>query len=145
MSDEKPHDNDEDRDYIALFKSFNFDQKNKFSHTIFIQNELAYAWKNALTEKYGVPEDKRNNGWIFKCEDFIVDNTGHSVTVTLYIMPKKDKKSKLHIQNPNQLINDEYVITELPQLYAEVRKVNLFDAIGSGDSEGAGAVTGAGA
>ena len=145
MSDEKPHDNDEDRDYIALFKSFNFDQKNKFSHTIFIQNEFAYAWKNALTEKYGVPEDKRNNGWIFKCEDFIVDNTGHSVTVTLYIMPKKDKKSKLHIQNPNQLINDEYIITELPQLYAEVRKVNLFDAIGAGDSDGAGAVTGAGA
>ena len=62
-----------------------------------MKNDLVYAWKNAMTQKYGDPDDKSKNGFIFKVEEFIIEDETHSLTVTLYIYPSGDKKSKLHI------------------------------------------------
>ena len=112
---------DEERDHVATFKSFNFDQKNTYSHTIFIEIKLVKAWKQVLISKIGEPEDKGSSGLIFRLKDFKLNDEVFSITVTLYESPK-DNQPKLHIQG-SQYANNEFTLKELPSLYAEVRKI----------------------
>ena len=118
--DTSVHD-DEERDHVKAFKTFNFDQKNKFCHTILIENKLSTAWKQVLSDMIGQPESKGKNGLIFRVSDFSVNNELFTITVTLYEAPK-DNKPKLHIQSSSQLANDEFALKELPVFYQEVRK-----------------------
>ena len=57
----------EENDNRDIFKNFNFDQKNKFSHTIIVENNLANGWKHVLTEKMGDPVDQNANGLKYQC------------------------------------------------------------------------------
>ena len=66
--DQKNDDNtQEEIDNRDIFKNFNFDQKNKFSHTIIVENNLANGWKHVLTEKMGDPVDQNANGLKYQC------------------------------------------------------------------------------
>ena len=66
---------DEERDHVKAFKTFNFDQKNKFCHTILIEKKLSTAWKQVLSDMIGKPESKGKNGLIFRVSDFSVNRT----------------------------------------------------------------------
>ena len=116
---------DEEKDNIDIFRHFNFDQKNKFSHTINIENDYANAWKIVLTNKFGDPQDSNEHGLIFKHHNFAFNVEIVPITITLWIMPKKDNQSKLLIQSQKQLANDEFTLKDLPELYTEVRKAVL--------------------
>ena len=137
VSNDKAPDNEEENDYIALFKSFNFDKKNKTSHTILIENDKAFFWKNVMIHKYGKPNETQTNGLKFEVKDFVIDNEEPlDIHVTLWIMPSGDNQSKLLIQSKYQYAND---LSELPLLYYEVRKSKVW-TLGAGDScDGAGA------
>ena len=118
---------------MEIFKQFNFDQRNKFSHTINIENRLANAWKIVLTDKFGDPNDSNENGLIFKHENFVFNVEKITLTITLWIMPKNDNQSKLLIQSQKKLANDEFTLRDLPELYSKVRKVVLPDGIKTSD------------
>ena len=120
---------EEEMDHVTTFKNFNFDQRNKYSHTILIENKLTFAWRKVLVGKIGDPEDKGHNGMIFRLKEFKVDEDVFSITVTLYEAPK-DNQPKLHIQSSSQYANDEFTLKELPALYTEVRKVTPPDMLG---------------
>ena len=124
---------EEERDHVTTFKNFNFDKRNSKSHTILLENKLTKAWKEVLIRKYNEPENKGTNGLIFKLENFSVNEEIFIVTITLYEDPN-DKQPKLHIQGPSQFVNDEFTLTELPSLYAEVRKSSPPETIVNGTS-----------
>ena len=128
---------EEERDHVTTFKNFNFDQKNTDSHTILIENKLTKAWKEVLTRKYNKPENKGTSELIFKMRNFSVNEEIFTLTITLYEAPK-NKQLKLHIQSSSQFVNDEFTLTELPSLYAEVRKSSPLEMIfirATGDEE----------
>ena len=92
----------------------NFDKKNLYSHTIFIENSLLSSWKHVLQEKLGIPKDNGNNGLIHQVS-WQFDNKKPQITVTLYI-----STSKLHVQG-NATWVDIYCKIKLPKLYSAVR------------------------
>ena len=98
---------EEEMDHVTTFKNFNFDQRNKYSHTILIENEWTFAWRKVLVGKIGDPEDKGHNGMIFRLKEFKVNEDVFSITITLYEAPK-DNQPKLHIQSSSQYANDEF-------------------------------------
>ena len=120
---------DEETDHVKAFKHFNFDQKNKFCHTVLIENRLSTAWKQVLNTRLGEPEDKGKNGLIYRVSEFSVNDELFKITVTLYEDPK-DNKPKLHIQSSSQIANDEYILKELPHFYEDVRKIQPPETIG---------------
>ena len=120
---------EEEIDNVTTFKNFNFDQRNKYSHTILIENKWTFAWRKVLVGKIGDPEDKGHNGMIFRLKEFKVNEDVFSITITLYEAPK-DNQPKLHIQSSSQYANDEFTLKELPALYTEVRKVTPPDMLG---------------
>ena len=127
---------DEERDHFEAFKNFNFDKKNKLCHTVLIENKLTSSWKQVLCSKLGEPENKgKGPGLIYKVPKYSVNDDLFDITVTLYEVPK-DNKSKLHVQGQSQLANDEYIRTELPRLYEEVRKIQPPETIGAGAGVG---------
>ena len=113
---------DDERDLIFLFKSNNFDKKNTFSHTIYVENDVTGAWQIVLHNRLGEPVNKGDNGLLFKHE-FSIDGLNAEITVTLYKNPKGDKKSKLHVQGSPQSV-DIYCKLQLPVFYSEVRKMS---------------------
>ena len=129
---------EEEQDNVNIFENFNFDQRNKGSHTIFVEKDMVNNWKRILTEKFGIHENKgKQNGLIFKANEFEVNEEMFSITITLWENPKDDKP-KLLIQNPKQFASDIFVTRELPELYSEVRKLSGAAAVGA-DGAGAGA------
>ena len=140
IENDTPVCDEEERDQFEAFKNFNFDKKNKFCHTVLIENKLTSSWKQVLSSKLGEPEIKgKGPGQIFKVPEYSVNDDLFEITVTLYEVPK-DNKSKLHIQGKSQLANDEYILTELPRFYKEVRKIQppetIGAAAGAGDAAG---------
>ena len=135
--------NDEEESNISIFKQFNFDQKNKYCHTIHIERKHCQFWDTVLRKTYGEPEDKTEtyNGLVFKVNEFCVEDETHStITVTLHESIKKNTPN-IHIQNKSQYVNDEYVLKELPKLYDEVRKMSNNGIVGVGAGVGAGGRT----
>ena len=107
---------------IEIFKEFNKDQRNIESHTVIVENELAEIWATVLEARYGKPETKEKGcGLIFR---HWISST-LKFTITLYVKPKTDPRSKLHIQSPSQVLNDDYVFIHLPAIYDEVRKQKI--------------------
>ena len=115
---------DEEKDNVALFKNFNFDQKNKLSHTIFLEKECVSAWRKVLTSKCGEPQDltQKNHGLKFQVLNFIVNDETFTITVTLW-ETTKENEPKLHIQSSKQFANDMFIMENLPEYYSEVRKI----------------------
>ena len=56
IENDTPVCDEEERDQFEAFKNFNFDKKNKFCHTVLIENKLTSSWKQVLSSKLGEPE-----------------------------------------------------------------------------------------
>ena len=120
--------NEEEEDELKWFEMFNFDQKNKQSHTVFIQNEAVSEWKTILSKKFGPEVDRGSNGIQYKATNVEIEGVCATVFLTLYDTPKSDSKSKVLVQSRNQLFNDEFALKEMPEIFKEVRKLNIAKA-----------------
>ena len=114
--------NDDEMDHVNIFRNFNMDKKNSKCHIVIIEEELVAVWKTVLTEVYGEPEDRKENGFLYVHNDYDVNEELFKITVTLY-----SSTSKLHIQSAKQFANDQFTFGELPNLYAKVRKLSKHD------------------
>ena len=80
---------EEDDDYeTEFFKKHNVLKECTSSFVLYIQNELADRWQKGL-EKHLTMHSCDKCRVIFKTGD---------ITLTLYVKPKKDPRSKVHIQ-----------------------------------------------
>ena len=112
----------EDSDEVETFKNYNDIQENSLSFTIHLDKSFS-SWINVFTHKYGEPI-VGGGGVRWADNVFQVEGEQFKVTVTLY-----ETTSNLHIQSSRNWFNGLYVLQVLPQLYAEVRKLNP-EAIG---------------
>ena len=123
--------NDEEESYNrSLFKEIfcknNTDKRNTHCHSIIIDRKLAKQWKTVLDKELGQPTKIGPHGQsIYKDVVYKITQDDFSstrpVTVTLF---DNVKEPKLHLQSGSQVLNDYYVLEELPVFYAEVRKLN---------------------
>ena len=84
------------------------------SYVVYIEEMLAEKWRRVLENNLGI-EKADSCRVIFKSVD---------ITITLYEKPKRDNRSKLHIQSKNQENNLEFIIEKLSVFYREVCKLN---------------------
>ena len=77
---------------------------------IYIQEELSSNWKDVL-RKHLTTQKTDKCRVIFKTD---------GITITLYEKPKKDPRSKLHIQSGDQSKNLEFIMDKLSLFYREV-------------------------
>ena len=102
---------EEEEDYeTEFFKKHNVLKECTSSFVLYIQNELADRWQKVL-EKHLTMHSCDKCRIIFKTGD---------ITVTLYVKPKKDPKSKVHIQGKSQKRNLEFIMEKLSMFYFEV-------------------------
>ena len=94
-----------------FFMRSNFPKENKTGFTVILQNELSSEWKETLVKNYGDGQNLPSGGIMFK-KDLI--------TFTLYIKPKSDKKTKVHVQSGSQEANFDFVFNDLPLLFKQV-------------------------
>jgi hypothetical protein len=87
----------------------NFVKKCKSSFVIYIEDNLVGKWKKVLESHIAIRRIG-NYSLIFKTGD---------ITITLYEKPKKDPRSKLHIQSGDQKKNFEFIIDKLSLFYRE--------------------------
>ena len=80
------------------------------SCVVYIQDKMANKWRKVL-EKHLTFHKMDKIRVIFK------DGT---VTVTLYIKPKKDPRSKIHVQSGSQERNLAFIMDKLSSFYHEV-------------------------
>ena len=124
---------------IKEFHQYNYDVKNQKCHVVLIENEMTEAWMNVLNKSYGVPENKKSPGFIYKVP-FAINNKTFNITLTLYVKPKNDNKSKLHVQSV-QWVNDAFMAQEMQGIYAMVQNdpaaTGRAPTIGAMDAPGA--------
>ena len=106
------------------FKQFQFSNvtENMKSFTIHIENSMSFTWDKVLTKHYGVPLDRKGNGLHWKVANFTDGNLTANIIIGKWHIPKKDKKSKLHVQT-NEVGNFlpvHFVDHVLPKLFEEV-------------------------
>jgi hypothetical protein len=94
-----------------FFMRSNFPKENKTGFTVILQNELATEWKETLIKNYGVGQTLPSGGIMYKKDQ---------ITFTLYIKPKSDKKTKVHVQSGSQEANLDFVFNDMPLLFKEV-------------------------
>ena len=93
-----------------FFMKHNFMKKCTTSYVVYIQDRFVDQWKRVLERHIEIHKmDKVRT--IFKTGD---------ITITLYEKPKKDPRSKLHIQSKDQLTNLEFILEKLSMFYREV-------------------------
>ena len=80
------------------------------SYVVYIQDNLVEKWKQILERHLGIHKFD-NIRVIFKCGE---------ITITLYRKPKKDPRSKLHIQSKDKEKNLEFILESLSRFYNEV-------------------------
>ena len=103
-----------------LFEEFNFSRKNKYSFTIFIENDLSGIWNEVLEKSYGKPEDKGVNGLHWSHKGYQYQELERSdIYLRKYHKPKSDNISKIVIQGNFELAV-AFVAKELPKLYKKV-------------------------
>ena len=103
-----------------LFEEFNFSRKNKYSFTIFIENDLSGIWNEVLEKSYGKPEDKGVNGLHWSHKGYQYQELEKSdIYMRKYHKPKSDNTSKIVIQGNFELAV-AFVAKELPKLYKKV-------------------------
>ena len=93
-----------------FFMKNNFMKECTNSFVIYIQESLVSNWKRAFERHLKVHRFDKGR-LIFK--------TGE-ITLTLYEKPKKDPRSKIHIQSSDQQINLEFIMDKLASFYKEV-------------------------
>ena len=97
-----------------FFMTNNVMKKCIRSFVVYIQDHLVREWKCVLQKHLKVHNDD-NGRTIFKSGE---------ITITLYEKPKKDPRSKLHIQSNDQRKNLFYIMDNLASLYQEVSTMN---------------------
>ena len=96
---------EQDRDFeTEFFMKHNIMKECSASYVVYIQDCFVEKWKMVL-ERHTMVHKIDKTKVIFK--------TG-LVTVTLYIKPKKDPRSKLHIQSGDQGRNLEFIMEIYP-------------------------------
>ena len=110
MEDEQVEDDFEKE----FFMKHNILKECLTSYVVYIEEILVDKWKKVLENHLGIQKMDKCRV-IFKSID---------ITITLYEKPKKDNKSKLHIQSGNQVKNLEFIIEKLSTFYREVCKMN---------------------
>ena len=102
---------EEDNDYeTEFFKKHNVLKECTSSFVLYIQNELASRWQRVFERHISLHSTDKCRA-IFK--------TGE-ITLTLYVNPKKDPRSKIHIQGRNQKKNLDFIMEKLSMFYFEV-------------------------
>ena len=81
------------------------------SFVIYVEEHLIQGWKYVF-DKNLKTHDVSEIRTIYK--------TGY-ITVTLYLKPKRDPRSKVHIQGRDQNENMEFIVEKLASFYREVR------------------------
>ena len=97
-----------------FFMTNNVMKKCIRSFVVYIQDHLVREWKCVLQKHLKVHNDDKGRT-IFKSGE---------ITITLYEKPKKDPRSKLHIQSNDQRKNLFYIMDNLASLYQEVSTMN---------------------
>ena len=90
-----------------FFKKHNIVKECTASFVIYIQDEYVDRWRKVL-ERHIVVHRPDKGRIIFKTS---------TITVTLYMKPKKDPRSKLHIQSGDQNKNLEFILDSLSLFY----------------------------
>ena len=80
------------------------------SIVIYIQDAFVQNWRQVLEKHLKVHREEKSK---------LIMKTG-GITITLYEKPKKDPRSKLHIQSGDQKRNFEFVFDSLSLFYREV-------------------------
>ena len=80
------------------------------SIVIYIQDAFVQNWRQVLEKHLKVHREEKSK---------VILKTG-LITITLYEKPKKDPRSKLHIQSGDQKRNFEFVFDSLSMFYREV-------------------------
>ena len=122
--------NEEDYDFeeevaMKTFKQFKTNVKeNLKSFTINIDNETSFTWEKILTQHYGPPLDRKTNGLHWKIKNYTDGNIVGDITIGKWHKPKKDNKSKLHVQSneAGNFLPAHFVDHKLPKLFQEVSK-----------------------
>ena len=124
--------NEEDYDFeeevaMKTFQQFKANVKeNLKSFTINIDNDTSYTWEKVLTKHYGTPIDRKTNGLHWKVKDYTDGNIVGNITIGKWHKPKKDNKSKLHVQSneAGNFLPAHFVDHKLPKLFQEVSKIH---------------------
>ena len=124
--------NEEDYDYeeevaMKTFQQFKANVKeNLKSFTINIDNDTSFTWEKVLTQHYGSPIDRKTNGLHWKVKDYTDGNIVGNITIGKWHKPKKDNKSKLHVQSneAGNFLPAHFVDHKLPKLFQEVSKIH---------------------
>ena len=93
-----------------FFMKHNLVKECTSSFVIYIEEHLANTWKHVF-DKNLTTHDVGDTRTIYKTD---------IITITLYLKPKRDPRSKLHIQSRDQQKNLEFIIEKLSVFYKEV-------------------------
>ena len=96
-----------------FFMKNNFPKQKMSSTLVILQNEYSKQWQHVLSDVFGEGSPIANgvDGRIFK---------SGKLTITLYVKPKSDGKTKLHIQGLNVDSQLDFIFTEMPSIYKKV-------------------------
>ena len=108
---EEALDQEDGKDYeTEFFMKNNFMKECTGSYVVYIQEKCVDKWRIILEKHLGIHK-LDNIRVIFKSGD---------VTITLYRKPKKDPRSKLHIQSKDKEKNLDFILESLSRFYDEV-------------------------
>ena len=96
-----------------FFTNNNFPNQKKSSTVVILQNQYSEEWDSVFQEIFGEGRPLPNGvtGRIFKTGIF---------TITLYVKPKSDGKTKVHIQGANVDSQLDFIFGEMPKIYQKV-------------------------
>ena len=98
---------DDDDFETGFFMQHNLMKECSTSYVIYIQEQFADQWRRVLEKHLTIHKNDKGR---------LILKTG-DITVTLYIKPKKDPRSKLHLQSRDQKKNLEFIIEKLSMFY----------------------------
>ena len=107
---EMEQEDDHERNF---FMKHNLMKECSSSIVVYIENDLVEKWKKVLTRHLSFQN-------MDKCRVIFKSSL---ITVTLYAKPKKDPRSKIHIQGGNQKANLDFVMDTMASFYQEVCKL----------------------
>ena len=108
---EEEHNEDEEKDYeTEFFMRNNFMKECTGSYVVYIQDNFVDKWRQVLERHLGV----------HKFDNIRVIYKSGEITVTLYKKPKKDPRSKIHIQSKDKEKNLDFILESLSRFYNEV-------------------------
>ena len=107
---------DKERDFeTEFFTKHNFMKECTASYVVYIEDEFVERWRMILEKHISTKKIEKGRA-IFK--------TG-VITITLYERPKKDPRSKLHIQSGDQEknLNFENIVCKMWQILHEQKRI----------------------